>query len=144
MRCNNLIRNRLLLKSRLTKQVDFDVQLLATTSLDQQLLNRIAEIVDLRMGEPDFDVNALARELNMGRSSFFIKVKNLTGMTPSEFIQNRRINRAATLLQERPDLLVNEISDRLGFASTIYFSRCFKAKFGEYRLPNSGRKSSRN
>ena len=53
MRCNNLIRNRLLLKSRLTKQVDFDVQLLATTSLDQQLLNRIAEIVDLRMGEPD-------------------------------------------------------------------------------------------
>lgn len=130
MRCNNLIRNRLLLKSRLTKQVDFDVQLLATTSLDQQLLNRIAEIVDLRMGEPDFDVNALARELNMGRSSFFIKVKNLTGMTPSEFIQNRRINRAATLLQERSDLLVNEISDRLGFASTIYFSRCFKAKFG--------------
>ena len=82
MRCNNLIRNRLLLKSQLTKQVDFDVQLLATTSLDQQLLNRIVEIVDLRMGEPDFDVNALARELNMGRSSFFTKVKNLTGMTP--------------------------------------------------------------
>ena len=51
MRCNNLIRNRLLLKSQLTKQVDFDVQLLATTSLDQQLLNRIVEIVDLRMGE---------------------------------------------------------------------------------------------
>ena len=130
MRCNNLIRNRLLLKSQLTKQVDFDVQLLATTSLDQQLLNRIVEIVDQRMGEPDFDVNALARELNMGRSSFFTKVKNLTGMTPSEFMQNQRINRAATLLREQPDLLVNEISDRLGFSSTVYFSRCFKAKFG--------------
>lgn len=130
MRCNNLIRNRLLLKSQLTKQVDFDVQLLATTSLDQQLLNRIVEIVDLRMGEPDFDVNALARELNMGRSSFFTKVKNLTGMTPSELIQNQRINRASILLRERPDLLVNEISDRLGFTSTVYFSRCFKAKFG--------------
>ena len=108
MRCNNLIRNRLLLKSQLTKQVDFDVQLLATTSLDQQLLNRIVKIVDLRMGEPDFDVNALARELNMGRSSFFTKVKNLTGMTPSELIQNQRINRASILLRERPDLLVNE------------------------------------
>ena len=130
MRCNNLIRNRLLLKSQLTKQVDFDVQLLATTSLDQQLLNRIVEIVDQRLGEPDFDVNALARELNMGRSSFFTKVKNLTGMTPSEFMQNQRINRAATLLREQPDLLVNEISDRLGFSSTVYFSRCFKAKFG--------------
>ena len=63
--------------------------------------NRIVEIVDQRMGEPDFDVNTLARELNMGRSSFFTKVKNLTGMTPSEFMQNQRINRAATLLRER-------------------------------------------
>lgn len=130
MRCNNLIRNRLLLKSRFTKQVDFDVQLLATTSLDQQLLNRITEIIDKQMGEPEFDVNALARELNMGRSSFFTKIKNLTGMTPSEFIQNQRINHAATLLQERPDLLVSEVSDQAGFASTVYFSRCFKAKFG--------------
>ena len=130
MRCNNLIRNRLLLKNQLTKQIDFDVRLLATTSLDQQLLDQIVEIVDKRMGELDFDVNMLARELNMGRSSFFTKIKNLTGMTPSEFIQNRRINRAATLLRERPDLLVNEISDQLGFVSTVYFSRCFKAKFG--------------
>lgn len=56
-------------------------------------------------------------------------------MTPSEFIQNRRINRAATLLQERPDLLVNEISDRLGFASTIYFSRCFKAEVRSIACP---------
>lgn len=56
------------------------------------------EIVDQRMGEPDFDVNALARELNMGRSSFFTKVKNLTGMTPSEFMQNQRINRAGNLI----------------------------------------------
>ena len=46
----------------------------------------------------DFDVNILARELNMGRSSFFAKMKNLTGMTPSEFIQNQRIKRAAVLL----------------------------------------------
>ena len=130
MRCNNLIRNRLLLKSRLTKQVDFDVQLLASTSLDQELLNHLVEVVDKSMGEPDFDVNVLARELNMGRSSFFTKIKNLTGMTPSEFIQNQRIKRAATLLRERPDMLVSEISDQLGFVSTVYFSRCFKAKFG--------------
>lgn len=130
MRCNNLIRNRLLLKSRLTQQGDFDVQLLASTSLDQKLLNRIVEIIDEHMGDQDFDVNILARELNMGRSSFFAKMKNLTGMTPSEFIQNQRIKRAAVLLQERPDMLVSEISDQLGFVSTIYFSRCFKTKFG--------------
>lgn len=130
MRCNNLIRNRLLLKSKLGGKDDFDVYSLAFTPLDQDLLNRIVAIIDKHIEEPDFDVNVLARELNMGRSSFFVKVKNLTGMTPNEFIQNQRIKRAATLLQERPDMLVNEISDRLGFVSSVYFSRCFKAKFG--------------
>lgn len=130
MRCNNLIRNRMLLKSQLTKQADFDVQLLASTALDQKLLNQVVEIIDTNIADPTFDVNQLARELNMGRSSFFTKFKNLTGIPPSEFIQNQRLNQAATLLRERPDMLVNEISDSLGFVSSVYFSRCFKARFG--------------
>ena len=130
MRCNNLLRNRLLLKSKFTQQNDFDVRLLATNELDKRMLDQIVEIVNQRMGEHDFDVNTLAGELNMGRSSFFSKIKRLTGMTPNEFIQDQRIKRAAVLLRERPDLLINEISDQLGFSSTVYFSRCFKAKFG--------------
>ena len=44
------------------QQGDFDVQLLASTSLDQKLLNRIVEIIDEHMGDQDFDVNILARE----------------------------------------------------------------------------------
>ena len=130
MRCNNLLRNRLLLKSKFTQQNDFDVRLLATNELDKRMLDQIVEIVNQRMGEHDFDVNTLAGELNMGRSSFFSKIKKLTGMTPNEFIQDQRIKRAAVLLRERPDLLINEISDQLGFSSTVYFSRCFKTKFG--------------
>jgi signal transduction histidine kinase/ligand-binding sensor domain-containing protein/CheY-like chemotaxis protein/AraC-like DNA-binding protein len=130
MRCNNLIKNRLLIKNKFSKQIDFDTQLLAVSPLDQKLMTHISEIIDKHIANPDFDVNTFARELGMGRSSLFTKLKDLTGMTPNEFIQNQRIKRAATLLRKYPDMRVNEIADQLGFISTVYFSRCFKTQIG--------------
>lgn len=130
MRCNNLIKNRQLIKSRFNKQIDFDVKLLAVSPLDQKLMNRVFEIMEKNMDNPDFDVNIFANELGMGRSSLFTKFKSLTGMTPNDFVQNQRLKRAATLLQENPDMRISEISEQLGFVSTVYFSRCFKAQFG--------------
>ncbi|WP_277466285.1 hybrid sensor histidine kinase/response regulator transcription factor [Parabacteroides sp. PF5-6] len=130
VRCNNLIRNRIRLQNKFNKQIDFDVNLLAANPLDQKFLDRVTDIIDQNLENPDFDINALARELAIGRSSLFAKFKALTGMTPNEFIQTHRLKKAAILLRERPDMQVGEISDQLGFSSSVYFSRCFKAQFG--------------
>jgi AraC-like DNA-binding protein len=137
-RCNNLVRNRLIMQNRLKKETDFGVELLATNPLDKQLLDRVTEIIDEHAGKPDFDMNRLARLLCMSRSSFFVKFKELTGLTPNDFIQIRQLNKAADLLRNRPDMQVVEISDTLGFNSPDYFSRCFKARFGI--SPNQFRK----
>ena len=73
----------------------------------------------------------------MSRSSLFAKVKDLTGMTPNAYMLNHKLKRAAVLLKNNPELQIVEISDRLGFNSAGYFSRCFKARFNkspqEYR-----------
>jgi len=130
MRCNNLIRNRLLMHKQLSKQVDFDVNLLAVNPLDQKLLDRVSEIIDLNIDNPEFDVALLAKGLAMGRSSLFSKFKALTGMTPNDYIQSYRLKKAAVLLRENLQIQIGEVSDRLGFSSSIYFSRCFKTQFG--------------
>ncbi|MDR0395638.1 MAG: response regulator [Tannerella sp.] len=130
MRCNNLIKNRLLVKNQLSKQIDFGVQLQAASSLDQKLMSRITEIIDKYIDNAEFDINTLARELCMGRSTLFTKFKSLTGMTPNEYIRNRRIKHAAVMLNDYPDLQIAEVSERLGFTSARYFSHCFKSQFG--------------
>lgn len=140
MRCNNLIKNRQLLKNKFSKEVNFDTQLLAVSPLDQKLMNRISDVLDKNMENPDFDIDQFAREMEMGRSSLFTKLKSLTGMTPNEFLQNQRIKRAATMLREYPNMRVNEISSQLGFVSTVYFGRCFKAQVG--MSPSEYRKTS--
>ena len=85
----------------------------------------------------DFDMNMMARELGLSRSSLYAKFKALTGMTPNDFVLSCKLKRAATMLTAQPDLQIADISDRLGFGSPRYFTRCFKAQFeitpAEYR-----------
>lgn len=130
IRCNNIIRNRLLMQHKLNEQPDFDLSLLAVNPLDQNLLTRINRVIDEHLDDPAFDVDKLATDVGLSRSSLFAKFKALTGMTPNEFIQNQRLKRAAILLRERLELQVVEIAEQLGFGSSVYFSRVFKARYG--------------
>lgn len=64
----------------------------------------------------------------MSRSSFYRKVKSLTGMSPNDYLKTARMNEAARLLREgyRPI----EVCERVGFTSSSYFAKCFRAQFG--------------
>ncbi len=128
-RCNNLIRNRIILQQRLQNQQNFDIQLLANNSLDKQFLEQVEKIIEDNYKDPDFGINQLTKELAMSRSSLFAKFKALTGVTPNDYILNMKLKQAATLLKSNPQLQIVEISEQLGFNSQQYFSRCFKAKF---------------
>ncbi len=52
------------------------------------------------------------------------------GETPSDFINRKRIEKAAGLLMRRKHISVTEISDYLGFSSLPVFSRAFKKFYG--------------
>ena len=57
--------------------------------------------------------------------------------TPSEFIRSQRLESAAQMLLTT-SLSVSEVSDRTGFGTPRYFSRCFRKKYG--MLPKDFRK----
>ena len=128
-RCNALVRNRILLQNRFNKQDDFDPQLLATTPLDQQFLDTVSQIIESNLSNADFDINQLAKELALSRSSLYAKFKSLTGTTPNEFVQTCKLKRAATLLRNNPTYQITDIAEMLGFGSSRYFTRCFKAQY---------------
>lgn len=140
VRCNNLIRNRRLLQNKYKQQSTTDTKLLATNKLDLNFIEKVEKIILDNIDNPDFDVNHLAQEMALGRSTLFSKFKGLTGMTPNEFILNYKLKQAANFLRNNPEMQIGDISDRLGFSSARYFSRCFKSQFSvspiEYRKGN--------
>jgi len=95
---------------------------------DIQFVERLQKSVTENMRDEDFSIDTLAEQLNMSRSSFYRKIKALTGMTPTDYLKTSRMNQAALLLRE--GCRSSEVAERVGFSSTSYFAKCFKAQFG--------------
>lgn len=131
-RCNNLLNSRKKLMARLNMVIkeEQDVKTLGTSIVDQKLLDTATAVIKQNFDNPDFDMNMLASELNMGRSKLFLRFKEVVGLTPNEFTLKLKLEEALRMLKEEPQYNVSEISYRLGFSSSRYFSRCFKDLFG--------------
>lgn len=96
--------------------------------IDTEFLERMNEIISESIANEEFSIDRLAENLNLSRSSFYRKITAVTGMSPSDYLKNYRLNYAATLLND--GCRISEVSDRVGFASSSYFARCFKERFG--------------
>ena len=128
-KCNNLIRARRLIYQQLTKQVNDDVSLLATNNLDKDFLEKVQSIIEKRFFEDGFTVDSLASDMYMGRTSFYNKFKDLTGITPSEYVNTYRLKLASVWLLNNDDKSIADIAMQLGFGSYNYFCRKFKECF---------------
>ena len=129
-RVDNLLRLRRMLKKQFEQQPIEEVDMSNINPLDRDLIRRTTEIIDSNIGNLNFDIPTLCKEVGMSRSLFFNKFKSLMGMTPNAYIQSCRLKYAAKLLKTEPHLTIAEIADKCGFETPIYFSRCFKKQFG--------------
>ncbi len=103
-------------------------QPLGMNQQDLQFVENLQKLVDKNMSDEEFSIDTLAEQLNMSRSSFYRKIKALTGITPTDYLKTARMNQAARLLRE--GMRSSEVSERVGFTSSSYFAKCFKAQFG--------------
>lgn len=130
-RCNNLIKNkRRLIAHYAGKTITESPVAEAINERDKELLTKCVNIIKANFENPAFDVTTLASELCMGRSKLYMQFKQITGLTPNEFILKVKLDEAMFLLKNHSELNISEISIRLGFSSPRYFSKSFKAFFG--------------
>lgn len=99
------------------------------TKADQNFIKKLTDFMEQEMSNGELTVDMLAEATCMGRSSFFNKLKNLIGISPSEFIQQMRVKRAARLIEENQYTMA-EISTLVGINDPHYFSRYFKKVYG--------------
>ena len=108
---------------------EFDPKPFLITSQDEKLMRNVVEAIENNMDNSEFTVEDLGQAVGMSRSSFFNKVKGLTGLSPVEFIRDIRLKRAAQLLTTG-ELLIKEVAYMTGFTDSRYFGECFKNKYG--------------
>ena len=129
-----ILENRNLIQLRFQQMITHLPNLAATeevklpSSLDDEFMQRVTELVKQHLGK-DLTIDILCAEVNMSRTSFYNKIKALTGIAPNDFIRNIRMKEAAFLLQSQR-YTVSEVADRMGFADPKYFTDTFKKFYG--------------
>ncbi|MES2276130.1 MAG: two-component regulator propeller domain-containing protein [Bacteroidota bacterium] len=98
------------------------------TSKDEQLLKQVIEIVEQHIADAQFNIDDVATAVGLGRTTFYKKLKSLTGMAPVEFVKEMRLKRGLQLM-DSGEYNISEISYMAGFTSLAYFSTCFKEKY---------------
>jgi AraC family transcriptional regulator, transcriptional activator of pobA len=94
----------------------------------EPLLAEVFTVIDQRLSEP-FSLRDVASELGMTPGHLTTVVRRRTGRTVQEWIIERRMAEARTLLSETT-LPVAEIARRVGISDPGYFSRLFRRTHG--------------
>ncbi|WP_298369488.1 two-component regulator propeller domain-containing protein [uncultured Lutibacter sp.] len=129
LKLSNILNYRDKLRKRFNRDTTLQPKEVTVTSTDEIFLHKAIEIVEKNMMNSDFSVEQLVKEMSLSRSNLYLKIKELTGLSSSEFIRNIRLKRAVQLL-EKSDMSVKEIMYMTGFNTASYFSKCFKKQFG--------------
>ena len=130
-KCTGLMGQRDRLKVKYAKEVVGSTPLadIIVEDADKKFLERFENWVSAHMSQSDMQAMDFANSMKMGRTTFFKKVKQVTGMPPHEYIRKMRLMRAAELLKD-PTLSISEVAYQTGFEDPNYFSRNFKEYFG--------------
>lgn len=129
----NLLANRILLRKKYAS-LDLNTEAPATSAakntntLDWKFISTVNKHIEQNIANLDFTVDSLCELQNMSRSSFYNKLKALTGQAPADYIRLYRLKRAAELLKEGSHS-VSEIAEMTGFCDGKYFREVFKKHF---------------
>lgn len=97
------------------------------TKEEQKFLLRCREIIDDNMGNPDFNVDFLAEKLAMSHSTLYKKLKQMTGMSLIEFVNDYKIYKAVQAFKEGQTNVVR-VAEMCGFGDIKNFRQLFKRK----------------
>ncbi|MDD7336699.1 MAG: two-component regulator propeller domain-containing protein [Prevotella sp.] len=93
---------------------------------DKKFMGEIISFTEKHLPDSDISIDDMAEHVAVSRSGLNRKLKQLTGISPGEFIKEARIKHACQLLSQS-EKTINEIAFECGFADPKYFSRVFKA-----------------
>ena len=131
MNIENLIHSRLHLKGKFSGAQQ-QTELLEQPEVkgnDEVLMERIMKVVNKNLSNSDFNVDMLTQEVGISRAQLHRKMKEMTGISTSEFIRNIRLEQAARLLKEQK-VNITQVAYAVGFSNLAHFSTVFRKHFG--------------
>lgn len=95
---------------------------------DKKFMLKITDLVEKNLLDEHLSPSFLSECLNISKVQLYRKMKEISGVTPGEFIRDVKIEHAASLLLNT-NLTVSEVMYDSGFNNKSYFFREFSRKY---------------
>lgn len=123
-----LIKKSELQKEKIRQQALATVEQSNVVSMDDKFIETVTKVIENKINDSDLSLSALSVDCSMSEKQIYRRIKQLTGLTPTEYIRQIRLNRAAMLLKQG-GFSVSEVLFMVGFSNPSYFTKCFKVQF---------------
>ena len=95
---------------------------------EKKFIDKVIELIKQNIDNSDLQTTFLEKELCMSSSQFYRKLKQVSGLSPGDFIRTLRLKHAARLLRTT-SLTVTEVFYQSGFNNRSYFYREFQKMY---------------
>lgn len=113
----------------LTADIKHKEKIFLKEEADKSFLQANISYLEANISKDGLAVENFARHHGMSRTAYYNRMKELTGLSPIEFIRQIRIKKALRLMDDG-ETSIMEVAYKTGFNDPKYFSRCFKAEMG--------------
>ena len=99
------------------------------SELDKHFLEKLNSLIENHIATEDLDMAFMTDKMAMSHSTFYRKVKALTGMSANAYIKKAKLRKSMILLQSK-QYSVTEVAMMTGFNNLGNFRESFKQEFG--------------
>jgi signal transduction histidine kinase/ligand-binding sensor domain-containing protein/DNA-binding response OmpR family regulator len=125
----NLIESRRKLKRMFSNSDELSPSEVTSNTVDEEFLAKAYAVLEKNYTEPEFSASHFASEMFMSRSLLYKKIRAITDLNITDFINSFKLKKAVELIRES-NQSISEIAFQVGFNDPKYFSRLFKKFYG--------------
>ena len=103
---------------------------------DEVMMDQLMKFLEQRIDDDGLRIDDMAEAVNLSRTVFYEKIRQIVGVSPVDFLKQVRMQRARQLIA-KSTMSISQVAYAVGFTDPKYFARCFKKETGmtpsEYR-----------
>ncbi|MCW3786844.1 hybrid sensor histidine kinase/response regulator transcription factor [Plebeiibacterium sediminum] len=107
------------------KELGANMPIKGLSKLDNRFIKNIDILILENLNNEQFGVEFLGEKIGMSRVQLYRKIKQMTELSPNDYIKSIRLKKAIKLMTEE-NLTISEAAFKTGFSTPSYFSKCFK------------------
>lgn len=115
---------------------------LPTAMTNAEWVQWLQKTIRQNLTTPHFNIGRLAELGHTSERQLYRRIRELTGLSPNQLIQEIRLQIAYEIFENNPQALVKSVGYQVGYQKTSYFIQLYRERFGinpgeQYRMANN-------